>query len=71
MHDSDNSDATPDYGVTLRDLHQSLEKLDALQSLELQHLRLRLVRASGDVEQSSDAISPRTPDCVVSPRRAA
>jgi|GEM_PF-2157669 len=71
MHDSEETCSPPGYGVTLRDLHQSLEQLDALQALEMQHLQLRIVRAGGVSEQSSHAISARLPDCVVSPRRAA
>jgi len=71
MHDSDKFDTSAVCRVTLRDLHQSLEQMDALQSLEMQHLRLRLHRAGEVSDQSVAPILSRSPDCVVYPRRAA
>jgi hypothetical protein len=71
MHDSEKPDVSPVCRVTLRELQRSLEQVDALQSLELQHLQLRIQRA---VELSRPLGAPdlsRVPDCVVSPRRAA
>jgi hypothetical protein len=71
MPDSEQSNVLAAHSVTLRDVNQSLDRLDALQCLEMQHLRLRIHRAGPMPDQSVASISRRVPDCVVYPRRAA
>ena len=60
---------SPEPTVTIGDLLRSLDRLEAVQSLELQRLRLSIDRAKNDCGRTGDNM--RMPDLVVVARRAA